>query len=191
MAISYNDVPLPNQQIDQSQLPIRTNFNSITALIDVDHETFVDNKHGYHKAIHIVDGVPAPALVAGEAGFYVDTNNLFIQKGTSTAVSLTSTTGSIPEGSYVLPNGLKVIWGIYTHTASLGSSQTYTFTFHTAFVTSIFNVQLSTMTNAGNTDGQFLSYLSTTTLTGGTAFQRLLIGLGTTVPKFSYVAIGI
>jgi hypothetical protein len=183
VSISYNDVPLANQQIDQSQAPIRTNFNSISALIDVDHETFTDSKHGYHKALHIVDGVPSPALVAGEGSIYVDSNNVFIKNGTSAAVSLTDTTGSVGNGSYTLPNGLILKWGV---TSNFAGNTTTTVTFPAAFPNNCFSV---VCTGYQTSSGNQLITITAFTTAGFTAFNRQLIGGATAVPA-TYFAIG-
>ena len=197
MAISYNDVPLATQQIDQSQAPIRTNFNSISALIDIDHETFVDTKHGYHKALHIVDGVPAPALVAGEGSIYVDTNNVFLKNGTGTAVSLTSTTGNAAIGFYILPNGLIVKWGYIVGTGARDAIQTYTYPVGATIpvFSAIYTVSVASTNRINNVVQTGTARLTIVTLQDTSTTQILVQQVGTfgstgVAHDWTYVAIG-
>ncbi len=68
---AYQDTPLATQQINQTQAPIRTNFQSIESLVDVNHVDFADPiNFGKHNVTDFV-GQPntplgsVPAFITG------------------------------------------------------------------------------------------------------------------------------
>lgn len=70
---AYQDTPLATQQINQTQAPIRTNFQSLQSLVDVNHVDFADPiNFGKHK---VTDFLPqantplgsVPAFITGLA----------------------------------------------------------------------------------------------------------------------------
>ncbi len=146
-ALAYNDTPLSTDPINQTQAPIRTNFESIRALIGVNHVDFADADNGKHKFVTFPLQVAAPVFLAGEIGLYNKVaiapfgtfNELFIHKlttqGTATAdipftASILSTSNPLPTnavGWTYLPSGIIFQWGNWVNPAPGPTSGTVTF----------------------------------------------------------------
>lgn len=81
---AYNDTPLATQQINQTQAPIRTNFQSLESLIDINHVDFSDPLNfGKHTVVSLLQAAASPPLTGvppanaftvsatgGDVGFY-------------------------------------------------------------------------------------------------------------------------
>lgn len=160
-ALAYNDTPLSTDPINQTQAPIRTNFESIRAIIGVNHVDFADADSGKHKFVTFPVQVAAPVLAAGEIGLYNKAalapfgtfNELFVHKlttqGTATAdipftASILSTSNPLPTAAAVgwtyLPSGIILQWG----SAGIPDSQNPTATnFPIAFPNACLSVIIS------------------------------------------------
>lgn len=86
----YNDTPQAQNPINQTQAPIQTNFQSIRALIDINHVDFADPVNfGKHTVVSLLaqaasppmtGNPPANAFGATDVGFY----NFVMPVGTGT-----------------------------------------------------------------------------------------------------------
>lgn len=108
------NIPLSGDQISKSQSDIKGNFAEINTFVGVDHVAFADPGAGMHKGIHLADGVPAPAIVAGQIGFYNSASNLYVKNGVAAAIPINGTLSravTTPKGWTYLPNGMILQWG--------------------------------------------------------------------------------
>lgn len=168
---TYNDTPQAGNPANQTQPLIRQNFSSINSLIGIDHVSFgTGSTDGYHRGIHIVDGAITPSLQAGECGLYVSSNDLYVQKGTGTAVNLTSYTdgtrsagsGTVYTRTFTMPNGIVVKSG-YTSAASFSTDTQYTILYPSAFSSTTHTLVASVFYNNSGTEfGPVLRIMSYT-----------------------------
>jgi hypothetical protein len=137
---AYNDTPLATDPINQTQAPIRTNFQSIQQLIDINHVDFSDPVNfGKHTVLSLLaqaasppltGSPPANAFGATDVGLYnfVSTvtglNEIFANKlnnvGSPTPVQIPITASILSTASVLtnglagwtyLPSGLIMKWG--------------------------------------------------------------------------------
>ena len=130
-ALAYNDTPMSTDPINQTQAPIRTNFQSIKSLIDINHVDFGSTDYGKHNLVELVLQGSVPSFLPGEVGLYNypasapfgTYNELYIHKlttaGTATAeipctASILSTSKPLPvsnrPGWTYLPSGIILQW---------------------------------------------------------------------------------
>lgn len=115
---TYNqNIPQPTDQISQSQDQILQNFQSIQALVDVNHVDFASGDQGKHKWVTMpTQGAIPPAgsgFTAGEIGEYnavyatTAKNELFINKtNQATVVQIPSTASILSINSAPTFNGV-------------------------------------------------------------------------------------
>ena len=138
---AYNDTPLATNPINQTQAPIRTNFQSIEALIDVNHVDFSDPiNYGKHNLVSLVSQTaspPASGFAATDVGFYnflypiTNSNEVYVNKlnlvssvltpvqipMTASFLSTTTLPIALPSGAggragwTYLPSGILMKWG--------------------------------------------------------------------------------
>ena len=140
------NVPNAPQLISDTQPTILQNFQSIGSIIGQDHVGFNAANGGTHTVVNLNNQASDPATVA--AGFLAlytkqvaGVQELFVERPGSpgSIVQITGAGGSIVNpGSYTLPGGLILKWGIV-------GPITYnsTFSFPVAFPNNCFNIQLT------------------------------------------------
>ncbi len=127
MTIPYNPtVPQGTQQINNTQVPIEVNFQSISDFVEVNHVGFNNSLEGKHTFISYVAQSTDPSTSANEMALYSkyvsgDTNLMemfYRYPSNGTVVQLTGTTnystgtngGTFPSHSGIL-NGATASWG--------------------------------------------------------------------------------
>jgi hypothetical protein len=199
MMPTYNaNIPQPTDQISQSQDQILQNFQSIQALIDINHVDFASGDQGKHKWTTMpTQGAIPPAgsgFLAGEIGLYNavnafnSQNELYVNKtnqatvvqipATASILSVNSAPSSGAAGWTQLPSGIIMRWGTFTSiagpvaTVSLGSNATIGPT-----LTQILTVIVTTY-DASGSDNNFFAYLGN--IISNTQFQVHLVPRTTT-----------
>lgn len=121
---SYNDTPLATNPINQTQAPIRTNFQSIMALVDVNHVDFANAvDFGKHKWVTFPQQVQATAQAAltyPDLGVYSapyavsGINELWFRNSGNipTDIPFTAAEYSSTTGWTYLPSGILLKWGV-------------------------------------------------------------------------------
>lgn len=138
-------IPLSTDYIDQSQPLLKNNFESIDAMVNVNHGAFNGADEGKHKFVTLVDQAAAPVIAATEASIFYGTvggtKNLYYQIGTGTPQNFTGGTlaGGV-HGWARFPNGLLMKWGQVLGTGDCTLTWTSILPAAPAF-TSVFNVQ--------------------------------------------------
>ncbi len=120
----YQDIPLPTDQLDDSQGDIRGNFQEIQNLLIQNHFDFGTPNFGKHKEVILPEnGAPTPTLI-NEANIYSDLNGLTGQtelwwqrENNGDRVSFTAMS-PIANGWCYLPSGILLQWGTDTKTGS-------------------------------------------------------------------------
>ena len=139
-----NNTPLATQAINQTQAPIRTNFDSLKQLIDINHVDFSDPvDFGKHFFIQLPDGYPKLATSALETGLYCKDGaasnelELFFQReflgpdlGTPMTESKMNNAGAT-NGFTWLPSRVKIIWGTATITGGAPDNGIHTIVYLT------------------------------------------------------------
>jgi hypothetical protein len=113
-ALPYNDTPQATNPINQTQAPIRTNFQSIRALIDVNMVDFADPVNaGKFNLVALVNQVASPPMGgfnATDVGFYnfvmpvasgTNLNEVYINKSSLSGTNpFPVVTQQVPATSY-------------------------------------------------------------------------------------------
>jgi hypothetical protein len=163
-----NNVPLSGQSLNETRLPINQNWTLINAGFLVDHVELNTSGAGRHKGVHIVDGVPNPVTSSTEIGLYntvtAGVPDLFIQKGTGTAINITSLIGDATQGAIDLPTGLKVKWGRGTTASSGLATVNFTAAFNTVFQVNASIAKVGGSANPNSNDRIIQVYNYTTAL---------------------------
>jgi len=154
--MAYRDIPLQTDRKNQSQADIRENFDEISTLVAVDHETFgtAANVIGKHKKVIFREQAGDQTTLVNEMALYTKDAgaepNLYLRKENDTTVyNLTpSTTGHAAAGYEILPSGLKIIWG--TGQAS-GAGAVINFA-DGGFGTAVYNVTITKIGGGGTQD---------------------------------------
>lgn len=132
-----NNVPLDDQNLQQTQSPILNNFITIDSVFEVDHQSYGTTDQGKHNKITLPAQSPAPTFASTEIGIYnfldpiTSKRELFIKLPNLTTFAMTSydfqATGPFSGGIgwQYLPTKFKQIWG----TTSITSGGTITITF--------------------------------------------------------------
>lgn len=123
--MAYNDTPLANQRIKDTQAPIRENFQTIQTSFSVDHAPIQSGANeGKHNKISMPVQGAAPAFAAGEVGLFnklpaapfplTGRNELFIHSasGVDSLVTARADSALVPLHGYsYLPSGILLKWG--------------------------------------------------------------------------------
>jgi hypothetical protein len=155
------DIPQATDQPSQSQPLLLANFQSIDALVNVNHVDFDDANQGMHKFLQMPEQSAAPTTAANVGGLYTkeinSTTQLFYrEESNGTQYQITGgATAASADGQVYLQGGLIMKWGVRSIT-----TPSTTVTFATAFPTNCFNVQLTQATVQSNTF--LLNSISTT-----------------------------
>lgn len=134
---------------------MRTNTNSTSGIIAVDHNGFGINNGGYHTDIHMVpQSTPSPIVGIGQlytknvtVGATTDTQ-LFYETGLGGTSQLTGNNAS--TNGYQWLGGVLMQWGKFTTGTGTNLPGSGTLTFPMAFPISCFNVQLTFLGNSGS-----------------------------------------
>jgi len=176
--MALNNVPLSGQTLNETRDPIRNNFTAIETGLAVDHvELTVPSagNAGKHKGIHIVDGVPSPAIGATEIGLHnlvtVGVPALLLTNGAATAIDITTLTGNATQGSITLPSGLIVKWGNDTTAASGLLTTNFTSAFTTVFAVYTTVSEVGGTSSSGSSDAYVRVYNYTTALFSVVGFR--------------------
>lgn len=126
MALTYNDVPQATQTVASSQVPIRTNFQSIQTLVDVNHYDFNNDLYGKHKFVEMPNQSGDPTTFSAEMTLYSKQYNngvttqseAFVRRDAAgTPIPFTAGVGNNGnEGWCFLPAGMLMAWGTLTVT---------------------------------------------------------------------------
>lgn len=152
-----------NPSADQPNM--KTNTNSINSWVGIDHKGFTTGQDGWHTLVHLVPQ-SSPAATLGIGELYSQTVNadqqLFYQSGGGVITQLTGPTAPsiVTNGFTYLPGGLLMQWG---STNAVTSSASTTITFPTPFLSAVFSVQGTVVTN--DTSTVRFSLLNAATLT--------------------------
>ncbi len=205
-ALAYNDTPQATDPINQTQAPIRTNFQNIRALLGVNHVDFADADNGKHKFVTFPVQGAAPVFLAGEVGLYNKAavapfgtfNELFIHKlttaGTATAdipftASILSTSNPLPvsgaNGWTYLPSGIIMQWGSFGVNDT--SNEFGVNAFPIAFPNQCLQVTVSAF-NSGNVTAVPIIFVQSFTQAGFTLATRS--GNSGNTSSCRYIAIG-
>lgn len=203
----YKDIPLPTDNLSNSQGDIRGNFQQIDTTFGVDHVTYsvATVSNGYHKTIHLKDNstiatpMPNPTPVAGTGEIFTNQVNdlistdetFYFQTGSGKLLQMTR--NFVPQvstnGYTFLPGGLILQWGQYVTPGSVNLPANGSISFATEgvlnFPSNNFNVNLSFTGNSGS--GQSIQVI-TATLTGFT--WRFSGGSTNSYSGFFWTAIG-
>lgn len=205
----YNDTPLATNPINQTQAPIRTNFQSIMSLIDVNHVDFSDPvDFGKHKWVTFPSQGAIPPAGSAFTGTEIGLFNALLSGQQELYVNRTITTGpttrNIPMTASTLSSVVAPGVGasIFTYVPSGFIVQSGTFSvatsgvvvnFAMAFPTQIISVVVS-LTNplaAGNVISVGASNITTAGFTvRGAQFQAGAFIAATNPVNGSYIAIG-
>jgi hypothetical protein len=164
---TYTIIPNATDQPSQSQSQIRTNFQSIQSLVDVNHVDFADGVNfGKHNFVSLVQQTSDPTTSATEIALYSKLLSgvltLFLRPASNGTpitpmnpgvVTIGSPTISPSGGSYnvfttVFPGGLVLKWGTIHGSTPLTFSTWNTVNFGTPFPTSAISVLVSTYSDA-------------------------------------------
>lgn len=199
---TYNaNIPQPTDQLSQSQSDLLNNFQSISALINVNHVDFNTGDQGKHKWVTFPNqvSVPTPPFNANELSLYnfinptTMANELYVQKGTAAGIPMTASLKNANGWSY-LPSGILIKWGFGNSPLS-PTTNPFTFVFpvlsNTPVFSSLFTVLLAVENPAG-TDSNWAIILQSAVATQFTAFATNRTTVGSYVPNliFTYIAIG-
>ena len=156
----YNDTPLATESINQTQDPIRTNFQSIKTLIDVNHVDFSDPvDFGKHKWVTFPQQVQATAQAANiypDLGIYsapnvaTGVNELYFRNSGNVVTDVPFTAALYAlSGWTFLPSGLLLQWG---RQGVLDNGDTGNINFPIPFPNAVFTMSASILNgNAGIT----------------------------------------
>lgn len=120
-----NNVPQPGQTLASSQTPIQTNFSTIATAFAIDHVDYNIAGQGFHNKVTFPSQGTPPVFSNPQIGIYnavgiTTVNELFIVKGSGTAIPITATVNDgagsfLSSGYYYLPSGLLVKYGSFTN----------------------------------------------------------------------------
>jgi hypothetical protein len=196
----YNaNIPQPNDELSQSQDEMLNNFQSISALINVNHIDFNGATQGKHKWVSLPNQVLAPQALADELVLYTKEVNgnpqLFLRRQNDGAeIDFTSAVFGNP-GWCRLPSGILLIWATI-NTGNTGNGN-YTVNFPGApfpVFQQVFSIQITPTWNGANTDPYTAYYAGPVTLgnPGSFVVRQQARALGSSnASTFNYLAIGI
>jgi hypothetical protein len=164
----YNpNIPFATNNPSVDQPNMETNTNSITNLIQIDHEGFNVNQGGYHTVVHCIDNIVDPAPVP-PAGPLLGSGELYTKTigptlapiTTDTALFYQTAAGIITQmtvnlkpvqsnsnGYTFIPGGFIVQWGFIT---IISGTTIYSVTYNVRYPTQTVNVTpVITCTNVG------------------------------------------
>lgn len=177
--MAYNNgIPQASDDPSQSQSQILANFQSIATVVAVNHEAFNDADEGKHKFLQMPEQSTAPSTAGNEIGLYSkDTGSnpelFFRPESDGTEIQMTNGGFTAAQnGISFLPGGFKLIWGQTTGTT--GSK-----TFHTAFSTVLYNLQVSMIASGaayGSQKNQSITGFDWTVSGTPSAIQYFAIG---------------
>jgi len=122
--MALNDVPQSTQTLANSQPLIRTNFQNIDTVFEVDHVGYNDSGEGKHKKVTLPAQAVAPTFSSTDNGLYSKVlstkNEMYIHKQTSagtadipfTSSSLSASVPASGSGGWTwLPSGMYIVSG--------------------------------------------------------------------------------
>lgn len=204
--MAYNaNIPMPTDQLSQSQADLLGNFQALSTLINVNHVDFASADQGKHKWVTfpVQAGSPPIAFGAGEVALYsflnpiTSQNELYVNKtnqatvtqipGTASILSVTSNPGNNVSGWTYLPSGILLKWGNSTATGST------VINFPVAATIPVFTNVMSVLVTpfaAGGADSNIAVRISSFTNTTMTVYGSPRITSGAAAAGFQYLAIG-
>jgi hypothetical protein len=154
----YQDTPLATQQINQTQAPIRTNFQSIEQLVDINHVDFSDPvNYGKHAVVAFFNQatplVPPSTDINVFCSQFTATSQaeLFLQRSSGALYPITAANiGSSGGNSYgwtYFPSGIIIKWGQINGNFPNGTWQQFTYptSANIPVFTNVFNVSLQSV----------------------------------------------
>lgn len=210
MSLYNPNVPTGTVPLNVDYQNIRNNFTGLNNNYIIDHVPF-DNVDatitGYHKVVHMVPSVGAPASVAGIGELYCRTINdginndeeLFYQTGSGRIIQLTRnfvpvTTAN--NGRTFIAGGVIIQWGFVNGThggnSVFNGGDSGTVTFAQAFSSACFGVQINPVygTAPGVPSGTATVSYDLNTLST-TKFDWTFISSSAAYKRFFWMAIGI
>lgn len=199
---AYNrDIPAGPHNPSADQDPMKTNFNTIDTVFQVDHLSFTNTFAGFHNIVHLQQQLTDPAQAAGSfSQVYskqIDSINvdeaLFYQTGGGRIIQMTVnqvpivTTGSVGSGTFTyittfLPGGFLMQTGKVS-----APSSSNPVVFPIAFPNNLFSIQVSALSN-GSSDAR-VAGLTAQSLSGF-SFQTSVSLSGSTNNFIYWTAIG-
>lgn len=170
--MTLNDVPNPGQNLQQTQSPIKTNFESIDTAFAADHVPYVTTGAGWHNKVTFPVQGMVPTFASGQDGLYnfanttTGSNELYanIQKAGGGTANIPFTASIVSQNSGItlgstgwtyLPSGILMRWDYYNYTVMTGTV-VYTYPTGANFpppFNNLFSVQLTPICNtAGDID---------------------------------------
>jgi hypothetical protein len=188
----YNaNIPQPNDELSQSQDEMLNNFQSISALINVNHIDFNGATQGKHKWVSLPNQVLAPQALANELVLYTKEVNgnpqLFLRRQNDGAEIDFTSAGFGNPGWCRLPSGILLKWGVFN---GVGNTN-ITIPFAVGATIPVFNacyiVQVQSLIGNGGASAPQVSNITNVQFD---MFSRR-IGLDNATGQFNYLAIGI
>lgn len=166
--MALNNVPQPNQTLNQTQNPILQNFNTIDTAFSVNHVAYQAADQGKHKFVQMPEQGVAPGTAANEAALYAAVGAIsavselvFRREGNGEEIPFTEHLRAADGWTY-LPSGIFIQWLTKDLLAADGSGTLVTFP--VSFTAAPFNIQM-TMFSAGDTQNFVNVVTGTVTLT--------------------------
>lgn len=125
--MAYNDTPLANQRISDTQPLIRSNFSQIQTAFSVEHVAIASPTQGLHKKVTFPVQGASPVVTLGNIALFnklpiikplTGENELFITRSDGVSFPMTAGTDIGNSGFAYFPSGILMKWGFVSITAN-------------------------------------------------------------------------
>lgn len=193
MTIYKQNIPQANDQISVSQQDLLDNFNYLDNILNREHVQLPRNdanpQVGGHRFMSMVDQSPSiPTIPAGSSGVaYTFANQFFFTNALAQTFQLTGTATAGVNGAYVLPGGIKLVWGQGT---TVSTTNPLSVTFPASGFSAVYSLQLTRIGPAGSSPNRSYIRAQNVTNTGFQAFSLSESGSVQSGINLAYFAVG-